>query len=195
MVPIYREDSKGLVMARADEIVASLKGAGLRVRLDADDTKRPGEKYAHWELRGVPIRIELGPRDLEENRAVLVRRDTREKISVPLTTLEDSIRTLLNDIQSDLYEAARTRLVDRTRPMGDYGEFRERIESERGFFLAGWDGDPATEAKVKEETKATIRCLPNNLAALGIEAPSIEGTNDPVSGAPAKHLVVYARSY
>jgi len=195
IVPIYKDDTKKDVLEGAKRIAAGLKAKHIRVKLDDDDTQKPGSKYAHWELRGVPVRIEIGPRDLAAGQVVLVRRDTRAKTTVSLANLPDELRTLLNNIQADLYEAARQRLVARTHQPMPYADFSKRIESERGFFLAGWDGTAASENKVKDDTKATLRCIPNNLEKLGIPEPKLDGLTDMVSGAPAKSVVIYARNY
>jgi prolyl-tRNA synthetase len=142
-------------------------------------------------MRGVPLRIELGPRDLEKNSCVVVRRDKREKTSLSLDGVATSIGALLDDIQSCMLAAARERReAASVREPITYDRFRELMEGEGGFVYAGWNGDPAIEAKVKAETKATIRCLPD---------PEFRTTPKParcmVTGEPAQHEVVWARAY
>jgi len=195
VVPIYRDDSRAAVVEVAKKLATHLNQEFIETLCDDADDKKPGAKFSHWELRGVPVRIEIGPRDIEARQAVLVRRDTGEKRTVPLDGIEDALRSTLNDVQSSLYEAALLRLRASAHRPGSYGEMKERLEKERGLFLCGWDGTATTEATIKEETKATLRCLPRNLEALGIEAPSLDGLKDIHSGAPAKYLAMYARAY
>jgi prolyl-tRNA synthetase len=169
IVPIYRSDEeRGRVLEAATQIVQSLTDwerrdpGRLRVHLDAREGIKPGAKYYEWELRGVPLRMEIGPRDLDKGQAVLVRRDTREKRPVSLDTLGEDASDLLTRIQTDMLAAARER-QDRhsIRDRISYDRFREVMEGEGGFVYAGWCGDAACEARVKEETKATIRVLPD----------------------------------
>ncbi len=137
-----------------------LRGAGVRVHLDDRDQFQPGFKYADWEMRGVPLRLELGPKDIEKDQCVLVRRDTREKLFVPLDGLGARVSALLETMQGDLLERARRFVADNTTRVSSYDEFKQVMADKRGFILAGWNGDRAVEAKIKEETKATIRVIP-----------------------------------
>ena len=163
IVPIYRKDEeRARVLAAADRIVASLGEWERRVHVDRRDGMKPGAKYYAWELRGVPIRLELGPRDLDANQAVLVRRDTREKKPVSLDTVGEDVADLLERIQNDMLDAARERREKNSiRERITYDRFREIMEGEGAFVYAGWCGSGECEARVKEETKATIRVLPD----------------------------------
>ena len=169
IVPIYKTDEeRAQVLEAADRIKEGLgawerRAPGrLRVRIDARDGIKPGAKYFEWELRGVPVRMELGPRDLAKEQAVLVRRDTREKRPVALSTLGENLARLLSAIQSDMLIAARERREQHSiREHISYDRFREVMEGEGAFVYAGWCGDAACEASIKEETKATIRLLPD----------------------------------
>ena len=199
IVPIWRKDAeRAQVLEAAERVRRSLSDwerrspARLRVHVDAREGMSPGAKYYHWETRGVPVRMELGPRDIAANQAVLVRRDTRVKQIVSLDTIGEHAEELLHQMQLDLRTGARDRL-DRRSHRGErsYDRFRELMESdEGGFVYAGWNGDPAVEARGKEETKATIRCIPD-AEFRSAEAP----TRCMVTGEPAKHEVVWARAY
>ena len=169
IVPIYRTDEgRARVLEAARRIVDSLGAwerrspARLRVHLDDREGMKPGAKYYHWELKGIPLRLEIGPRDLDANQAVLVRRDTRAKQTVSLDTLGEEVADLLLAMQGDMLAAARERReANSVRGGIDYARFRELMEGQGAFVYAGWCGSPACEAQVKEETKATIRCLPD----------------------------------
>ncbi len=159
-IPPRKGDWNEAVLPRAREVLATLRGAGVRVHLDDRDTQQPGFKYADWEMRGVPLRLELGPKDIEKDACVLVRRDSREKLATPLAGLAGRVRELLDAIQRDLLEKARRRLAENTTAVGDYAEFKRVMSEKRGFLLAGWCGDADCEARIKEETRATIRAIP-----------------------------------
>jgi len=169
IVPIYRSDEeRARVLEAATRIRDSLTAwerrspARLRVHLDARDGMKPGAKYYEWELRGIPIRMEIGPRDLDSNQAVLVRRDTREKSSHSLDTIGESINDLLSAIQDNMLETARGRReANSIRGNITYERFRDVMQGEGAFVYAGWCGSEKCEAAIKEETKATIRCLPD----------------------------------
>ena len=169
VVPIWRSDEdRARVLEAADRINGALSGwerrdpNRFRVHLDTRDTMKPGAKYYEWEMRGVPVRMELGPRDLAANQAVLVRRDTGEKRSVNLDTIGEDLNTMLQSIQSDMLTAARERREQHSvRGPISYSDFRALMEGEGAFVYAGWCGDPECEASIKEETKATIRVLPD----------------------------------
>jgi prolyl-tRNA synthetase len=184
-IPPRKGDVGEVVLPKARETMARLRDAGIRVHLDDRDQFQPGYKYADWEMRGVPLRLEIGPKDIEKDQCVLVRRDTREKAFVPNGALAATAIDLLNAIQSGLLERARKFVADNTTRVETYDEFKEVMATKRGFIVAGWDGDPATEAKIKEETKATVRVM-----ALGEvrEAPCV------VTGKPGRE-VYFAQAY
>ncbi len=187
IVPIYKgEEQLAAIDERVASIVANLKAMGISVKYDNDDKRRPGFKFAEYELKGVPVRLVLGGRDLENGTIEVMRRDTLEKETVALDGIEDVVRALLDDIQANMLKKALDYRESRTITVDTYEEFKERIE-EGGFILAHWDGTPETEARIKEETKATIRCLP------------LDGDMTPgvcmVTGKPSARRVLFARSY
>ncbi len=161
IVPIYRkEHEKELVNSYALKIKEELESAGLSVIYDNDDNKKPGWKFAEYELKGVPVRIAVGPRDVEKNAVEVMRRDTLEKQFLPNENLSQSISEILNNIQDNLLQRASEFRENNSYFVKTYDEFREIINNKGGFVWAYWDGDPATENKIKEETKATIRLIP-----------------------------------
>lgn len=187
IVPIYKdEEGRNLISARIAPLVSELRAAGISVKYDDADNKRPGFKFADYEVKGVPVRLAIGMRDLENNTIELTRRDTLEKETVPMDGLTDRIKLLLDDIQNNLFKKALKYREEMTVTADTYDEFKEKIEK-GGFVLAHWDGTPETEEKIKEETKATIRCIP------------FEGDKTPgvcmVTGKPSKQRVIFARSY
>jgi prolyl-tRNA synthetase len=187
IVPIWRGNNKGEVRREAEKLYIELKNAGFRTEIDLDEEHSPGYKFNEHEMRGVPVRIELGGRDIENEQAVLVRRDVpgkEGKESVPRKELSVRLRALLVEIQEDMLRTATEFREANTRRAESYGEFKEIIEKERGFVLAPWDGTEETEGKIKEETKATIRLLPFERG---------EG-EDLVSGKPGR-VAVFARAY
>ncbi len=159
-IPPRKGDLNEAILPKAREIQKGLRGEGIRVHLDDRDTQAPGFKYADWEMRGVPLRLELGPKDLEKDQCVLVRRDTREKLPTPLPGLATRIAELLATIQTDLLARARGFVADNTRPASSYDEFKDIMATRRGFIRAGWCGEAECEAAIKAETKATIRVIP-----------------------------------
>jgi prolyl-tRNA synthetase len=159
-IPPRKGDVNEAVLPKAREVQALLRGAGVRVHLDDRDTQLPGFKYADWEMRGVPLRMEIGPKDLEKDQCVLVRRDTREKLFVPLAGVAARVRELLDQIQGDLLARARKFMADNTARVSSYDEFKQVMADKRGLIVAAWCGDAACEAKIKEETKATTRVMP-----------------------------------
>ncbi len=169
IVPIYRNDEERTNVLEAANRIAGLLGAWdrressrLRVHIDARDGMKPGAKYYEWEMRGIPLRLELGPRDLAANQGVLVRRDTRAKRPVSLNTLGEDVAETLSAMQRDMLAAALDRReANSIRTAITYDRFREIMAGDGAFVYAGWCGDPACEAAVKEETKATIRCIPD----------------------------------
>ncbi len=198
VVPIYRkDDERDRVVEAARNLVQRLgdwerRSPGrLRIHLDAREGMKPGAKYYEWELKGVPLRLELGPRDLDANQAVLVRRGSKQKVAVSLDSVGEDIAEALAAMQQDLLSAARERReANSYRGQISYDAFKEIINDKGGFVYAGWNGDPAVEAQVKEETKATIRVIPDE------EFRSAEpATRCMVTGERAKHEVVWARAY
>ena len=160
IVPIWRgKDPKDEILSAAEKVRDRLRARGLSVELDERDNLSPGAKFHDWELAGVPLRIELGPKDLEKQSVVCVKRTERQKNFVGLDELEDRVESLLDELQRELFCAAKKRRDDATYDVDDYAEFREKIEATGGFLLAHWCGDEACEEKVQVETKATIRCL------------------------------------
>jgi prolyl-tRNA synthetase len=164
IVPIGRENWRETVLPRAKEIQQELSAAGLRVTLDERD-ERPGWKFAEWELRGVPLRLEIGPKDIEKSAVLIARRDTREKQSVPMAGLADKLRELLNDVQRTLLERARQFREEHTIRVNDYEAFKEAMEGRPGFVIAPWCGSADCEAQIKTDTQATIRNMPIDGAA------------------------------
>jgi prolyl-tRNA synthetase len=159
-IPPRKGDWSEAVLPKAREVRDRLRAAGVRVHLDDRDQFQPGFKYSDWEMRGVPLRLEIGPKDIEKDQCVLVRRDTREKAFVPLAALAEDAPPRLAAMQNDLLERARRYVADNTTRVKTYEEFKEVMATKRGFILAGWNGDAAVEARIKEETKATIRVIP-----------------------------------
>lgn len=187
MIPIGRgEEQMQAINNKLQPVVEQLKRLGITVKYDDSDNKRPGFKYADYELKGVPVRIVMGGRDLENNTVELMRRDTLEKETVTFDGLAERIITLLDDIQENIFNKALTYRDQHIFKCNNYDEFKQRIK-DGGFFLCHWDGTEETEAQIKEETQATIRCVP-----FGVE--QTEGI-DMVSGKPAKYRVIIARSY
>ena len=156
--------------------------------MDDRDTLRPGFKFAEWELKGVPVRLAMGPRDIQNGTVEVCRRDTLEKISEPLEGLEDRIIDLLDDIQKSIYAKALAFRDASIRKVDNWDEFKEEIEK-GGFLLCHWDGTAETEAKIQEETKATIRCIPVDRAVCLEEGKCV------YSGKPSHQRVLFARSY
>jgi prolyl-tRNA synthetase len=183
-IPPRKGDWTQTVLPKAREVRSALKEAGVRVHLDDRDQYQPGYKYSDWEMRGVPLRLELGPKDLEKQQCVLVRRDTREKTFVPLSGLGPQVARLLETLQKDLLERARRFLAESTTRVSTYDEFKEVMASRRGFLLAGWNGEASVEARIKEETRATIRVVPLEPR----EAPCV------VTGKPGRE-VYFAQAY
>ena len=187
MIPIGRgEEQMQAINNKLQPVVEQLKRLGITVKYDDSDNKRPGFKYADYELKGVPVRIVMGGRDLENNTVELMRRDTLEKETVTFDGLAERIITLLDDIQENIFNKTLTYRDQHIYECNNYDEFKQRIK-DGGFFLCHWDGTEETEAQIKEETQATIRCVP-----FGVE--QTEGI-DMVSGKPAKYRVIIARSY
>jgi prolyl-tRNA synthetase len=188
IVPIFKTDEQlQLISEKARAIMTGLQKAGISVKYDDRDNLKPGFKFADYELKGVPVRIAIGPRDIENNTVEIARRDTLEKQTVSSEGLPERIKDLLEDIQDNLFKKALKFRADNTYRIDTWKEFLEIIEKQGGFILAHWDGTSETEEKIKEETKATIRCIP-------FDSPEEEGICI-YSGKPSKRRVVFARSY
>lgn len=188
IVPIYKGDEQ---LAQITEVVKKMKKAmeakGITVKYDNRDTQRPGWKFAEYELKGVPVRIAIGARDLENGTVEVARRDTMEKETLQQADIETKIEHLLEQIQDNLFQKARTMREAKTYKADTYEEFKQVLEATPGFVMAHWDGTPETEQKIKEETKATIRCIPlNNRQEAGTCI---------YSGKPSAQRVVFARAY
>jgi len=163
IVPIYKgEESKATIDAKANEIIASLKALGIRVKYDNSDNSRPGWKFAEHELKGVPVRIAMGLRDMENQVVELARRDTKEKSSMPMEGLADVVAKLLNEIQENMYNKALAFRTENITAVDTWDDFVKTLDEKGGFISAHWDGTAETEEKIKEQTKATIRCIPLN---------------------------------
>ena len=187
MIPIYKNDEQlNAIREKLQPVIRELQAAGVSVKLDDSDNKRPGFKFADYELKGVPVRLAMGARDLENNTIELMRRDTLKKENVSFDNIAQHVTELLADIQNNLFEKARRYRDAHIYECDNYDEFKTKVK-DGGFFLCHWDGTAETEAKIKEETQATIRCIP-----FGYE--QTEGV-DMVSGKPAKCRVIIARSY
>jgi prolyl-tRNA synthetase len=188
IVPIYKGDEElNKISAFVDELMPKLKKLGISVKYDDRDTQRPGFKFAEYELKGVPVRLAIGGRDLENGTVELARRDTREKQTVIQEGLDIHIAQLLEEIQTNIYNKAATFRDEHTTEANSYDEFKELLDGKAGFISAHWDGTPETEQKIKEETKATIRCIPlNNKLEDGVCI---------YSGQPSKQRVLFARAY
>ena len=187
IVPIYKtQEQLDAIKAKVDALSAELKAAGIRVKFDDDDTKKPGWKFAEYELKGVPVRLAMGARDLENNTVEVARRDTLTKETVSFEGLVGYIQNLLTDVQNNIFQKALDYRASVTREVNSYEEFKVEIEK-GGFLLCHWDGTPETEELIKQETKATIRCIP-------LEGDKTPGTCM-VTGKPSKQRVVFARAY
>lgn len=187
IVPIFKGDEQhNAISAKLKPVIDKLLEIGISVKYDDSDNKRPGFKFADYELKGVPIRLVMGGRDLENNTIEIMRRDTLEKENVSFDGIVERVKSLLDDIQNNLFEKARKYRDAHVYECENYDEFKERVK-DGGFYLCHWDGTAETEAKIKEDTQATIRCVP-------FAYEQTEGI-DMVSGKPAKCRVIIARSY
>lgn len=188
IVPIYRsEEELAKISVVAKEIISALQALQISVKYDDRDTQRPGFKFAEYEMKGVPLRIAIGGRDLENNTVELARRDTRTKETISNVDLAKTIESLLEDIQENIYAKALNYRQEKTTLVNSYEEFKEVLDTKPGFVYAHWDGTSETEAKIKEETKATIRCIP-------LDNPLEDGVCI-YSGKPSTQRVVFARAY
>jgi prolyl-tRNA synthetase len=188
IVPIYKGDEqKQLLDAKISVIVTELKALGISVKYDDSDNTRPGWKFAEYEMKGVPVRIAVGPRDLENNVVELARRDTKEKKSVSIDGLANYVKDLLEEIQQNIYNRAKAYRDSHITPANDWDEFVRLLDEKGGFIAAHWDGTGETEDKIKELTKATIRCIPlNNTQEAGACI---------LTGKPSTQRVLFARAY
>lgn len=188
IIPIHRTDEDLLaITTKARELMTQLKTLGVSVKYDDDTNKRPGWKFAEYETKGVPVRIAIGPRDLENGTVELVRRDTKEKSVVELDGIDEYIQELLEDMQDSLFEKAKNFRTQNLHKVDTYDEFKEQLKTKGGFYLVHWDGTSETEEKIKAETQATIRCIP-------LDAEEEDG-KCMVTGKPSKHRVVIAKAY
>ena len=187
IIPIFKgEEQLKEITAKLQPVIDQLRALGITVKYDDADNKRPGFKFADYELKGVPVRLAMGGRDLENNTIEVMRRDTLEKDSVSFDSIVDYVKNLLDDIQNNIFQKAKDFRDAHIYECENYEEFKEKVK-DGGFFLCHWDGTEETEAKIKEDTQATIRCVP-------FMFEQTPGT-DMVSGKPAKYRVIIARSY
>ena len=188
IVPIYKgEESKAVVDEKVNGIIKELKALGIRVKYDNSDHARPGWKFAEYELKGVPVRIAMGLRDIENNVAEVARRDTKEKQSLSLDGLPVAVKNLLDEIQVNIFNKALAFRNENIREANSWDEFVQLLDDKAGFISAHWDGTGETEEKIKEQTKATIRCIPLNNKQ--------EAGKCILTGKPSKERVLFARAY
>ena len=187
IVPIYKTGELDALLERIRPIQQGLIARGIAVKVDARDTERPGFKFAEWELKGVPVRLAIGARDLDGGTVEVVRRDTKEKMSLPLADIVASVDQLLTDIQTNIYQKAKTYREQHLTRVGSYDEFKQVLDGKGGFVLAHYDGTSETEDRIKDETKATVRCL-------ALNEPDEEGTCM-VTGRPSARRAYFARAY
>ncbi|MFA6277937.1 MAG: proline--tRNA ligase [Pedobacter sp.] len=188
IVPIYKgEEDLAKISTFVDELIPKLKGLGISVKYDSRDSQRPGFKFAEYELKGVPVRLAIGGRDMENKTVELARRDTKEKFTVAQEGLDIYIANLLEEIQENIYNRAHQFREEHITEANSYQEFKELLDTKTGFISAHWDGTAETEKQIKEETKATIRCIPlNNKQEDGVCI---------LTGKPSTQRVLFARAY
>ena len=188
IVPIYKNEQQARMIAeKADQLKKQLAAQGYLVHFDNRDTHKPGWKFAEYELKGVPVRIAIGPKDLESDTVEIARRDTKQKMIIPVNQLDTVVKQLIDEIHNNIYKKALQYRNDKISFVDNYQEFKEIIETKGGFIYAHWDGTSETEAIIKDETKATIRLIPINEK----DEPGI----CMYSGKPSKRRVVFARAY
>jgi prolyl-tRNA synthetase len=188
IVPIFRsEEELTKITTKVDELSAALRKQGLSVKFDNRDTHKPGFKFAEWELKGVPVRLAIGPRDLENGTIEIARRDTKEKQVIKLEEVETKIPALLEDIQNNIFQKAKSFRDSLITNVDSFEDFKRVLDERGGFVQAHWDGTKETEAAIKEQTKATIRCIP-------LDAAEEQGTCV-YSGKPSSRRVLFARAY
>jgi prolyl-tRNA synthetase len=187
IVPIYKgEDQLNAIIEKVNPLVKSLRKHGVSVKFDTSDNQSPGFKFAEYELKGVPVRLAIGNRDMENGTIELARRDTREKTSMPFDGIEQVVLDTLEDIQAKIYAKALAFRQEKTHVVNTWDEFTAKLD-EGGFISAHWDGSSETEEKIKELTKATIRCIP------------LDAKEEPgkciLTGNPSSKRVLFARAY
>jgi prolyl-tRNA synthetase len=188
IVPIFKgADQKKLIDDKVEAVMQDFKALGISVKYDDDDSRRAGWKFAEYELKGVPVRIAIGARDLENNVAEIARRDTKAKESVSLDGLANTVKVLLDDIQNSIYQKAKVYRDAHITKADTWDEFVKLLDEKGGFISAHWDGTAESEEKIKELSKATIRCIPLN-------NPKEEG-KDILTGKPSGERVLFARAY
>ena len=188
IVPIYRKDEEFEAVNKvALELMKKLRSQGIRVKYDNRDTQKPGWKFNEYELKGVPVRIAIGPRDVEKGTVELARRDTLTKEFIANEDVVEKVKSLMDEIQKNLFDKAVAYRTENTTEVSSYGEFKEVLETKGGFILAHWDGTIETEEKIKNETKATIRCIP-------LDGEKVAGTCM-VTGKPSTGKVLFAKAY
>ena len=187
IVPIYKkEEQLAAISEKVDEIIKKLRSKGISVRYDDKDNRKPGWKFAEYELKGVPVRLAMGPRDLENGTIEVARRDTLEKSVISTEDIDVYVENLLEEIQKNIFQKALDFRAQNTVSVNTYDDFKKAVKK-GGFVLAHWDGTPETEDKIKSDTKATIRCLP-------LEYEEEEGVCI-YSGKPSKRRVIFAMAY
>lgn len=185
IVPIPKPEPELILVA--DQIADKLRARGISVKIDNDEKNRPGFKFAEYEMKGIPVRLGLGKRDIENNQVEVARRDNKTKTSAPLETIDSYVADLLDEIQANLLQRSKDFRAERTTIANSYDELKQALEEKGGFVYAHWDGTTETELKIKEETKATIRCLP-------LEGEKEEGSCI-VTGKPSAQRVIFAKAY
>jgi prolyl-tRNA synthetase len=189
IIPIYKDKDEEMVKSSADELLIELKKSGIRAHLDKRDQYTAGWKFNEWEIKGVPLRINIGPRDIENHKLELVRRDSKEKILVDRAKLNEHVLSLLNEIQNNLLNKAKKLLEDSITKATTYDILKSTVQNKGGFVLCGWCADRQCEDKIKEETGADIRVIPFT----GQEES--RSTNCIYCHRPAKKIAIFARSY
>jgi prolyl-tRNA synthetase len=188
IIPIYKgEEQKIVIDAKVNELIKELKAQGVRIKYDDSDNSRPGWKFAEYEKKGVPVRIAIGARDIANNTAEIARRDTREKQTVSIDDLPGQVVRLLDQIQQDMFDRAKVYQQEHITPADSWDEFVKLLDEKGGFVAAHWDGTDETELKIKDLTKATIRCIP--LEGAGEEGKCI------LTGNPSRRRVLFAQAY
>jgi prolyl-tRNA synthetase len=188
IIPIYKgEEQKKVIDAKAREIMQELKPLGITVKYDDNDNTRPGWKFAEYEMKGVPVRLALGARDLEQNVVEVARRDTKEKRMVPLEGITGYVAGLLTEIQENMFNKAKAYRDEHITKADTWEEFEKILNEKGGFISAHWDGTAETENEIKQKTKATIRCIP-------LDNPAEEG-KCVLTGNPSKQRVLFAIAY
>ncbi|BFP42182.1 proline--tRNA ligase [Flavobacteriaceae bacterium GF1] len=188
IIPIYKGmEQLEAISKKVEPLVEALKEKGISVKYDDRDTHKPGFKFNEYELKGVPVRLAIGNRDLENGTIEVARRDTLEKKSIPMENILDTITSLLEEIQLHIFQKAKRHQEDHITSVDSYSDFKKQLEEKGGFFAAHWDGTRETEDRIKEETKATIRCIP-------IDVQNEEG-RCMVTGKPSPYRVLFAKAY